>query len=385
VVTLGATTTTTIGGQLKDGLNPRIISNLIADSSNPIGFSSLSPADPNYAKKQLLKLQDNPTGRISPTSGAVTPLPYSNFMAQLGQFFDHGLDFVDKGGEGVINVKLLASDGLYGTTGGKATSMFASRSKTVTVNWGSGSTDALLTKMGVNLASQDTPSWDPVSTITTAPGTGGYVVRLVLNSSIIDIQVPNIQALVTEFNDLVPTTGVTVSAIPFPAIPGVTPPGSYQLTFTPARAESFNWQGNIPGVSFNTNPLTGSVRDLVDPSVLNAHFIFGDGRMHENIGLTQIHELFLNEHNRVLTELKASYGFTGEQPSGGWIWTDPLTNVTTNVTGEDLFQQAKLKFGAAARTAAGPAYSSYTTLAIQAAMSMLAACSIPMASATPAR
>ena len=240
--------------------------------------------------------------------------------------------------------------------------------------------------MGVNLASQDTPSWDPVSTITT-PGTGGYVGRLVLNSIIIiiDIQAPNIQALVTEINDLVPTTGVTVSAIPFPTIPSVTPPGSYQLTFTPARAESFNWQGNIPGVSFNTNPSTGSVRDLVDPSVLNAHFISGDGRMNENIGLTQIHEVFLNEHNRVLTDLKASYGFTGEQPSGGWIWTDPLTNVTTNVTGEDLFQQAKLKFGAAARTAAGPAYSTYTTLAIQAVMSMLAACSIPMASATPAR
>ena len=500
VVTLG--TTTVLGGRVKDALNPRILSNLIADSSNPIGFSSLNPADPNYAKKQLLKLQDNPTGRISPTSGAVNPLPYSNFMAQLGQFFDHGLDFVDKGGEGVVDVKLLPSDGLYGTTGGKAQSMFASRSKTVTVNWGSGSTDSLLTKMGIDLASQDTPSWDPVSTITT-PGTGGYVGRLVLNSIIIDIQAPNIQALVTEINDLVPTTGVTVSAIPFPTIPGVTPPGSYQLTFTPTRAESFNqasafidnsqnigsddsrtvflreyldvatwkaqpgnaaltptwnelitgrllnsgatvngetksgvatwallkanatkpgitlhdadqalvplvaldgygspilgadgmpqllalnkvtgdyvyvkdtdlardpatlanptayvlattrhawlndkrfnWQGNIPGVSFNTNPAVGSVRDLVDPSILNAHFVSGDGRMNENIGLTQIHEVFLNEHNRVFSDLKASYGFTGEQPSGGWIWTDPLTNVTSNVTGEDLFQMAKLK------------------------------------------
>jgi len=500
VVTLGGTIT--IGGQLKDALNPRIISNLVADSSNPIGFSSLNPADPNYARKQLLKLQDNPTGRVSPTSGAVNPLPYSNFMAQLGQFFDHGLDFVDKGGEGVIDVKLLPSDGLYGTTGGKGTDMFASRSKTVSVNWGSGSTDALLTQMGINLASQDTPSWDPVSTITT-PGTGGYVGRLVLNSIIIDIQAPNIQALVTEINDLAPTTGVTVSFVAFPTIPGVTPPGSYQLTFTPARAESFNqasafidnsqnigsddsrtvflreyldvatwkaqpgnaaltptwnelitgrllnsgatvngetksgvatwallkanaaklgitlhdadqaliplvaldgfgkpilgadgmpqllalnkvtgdsvyvkdtdlardpatsanptayvlattrhawlndkrfnWQGNIPGVSFNTDPAVGSVRDLVDPSVLNAHFVSGDGRMNENIGLTQIHEVFLNEHNRVLTELKAAYGFTGEQPLGGWIWTDPLTNVTTNITGEDLFQAAKLK------------------------------------------
>jgi hypothetical protein len=104
----------------------------------------------------------------------------------------------------------------------------------------------------------------------------------------------------------------------------------------------FNWQGNTPGVSFNTDPAVGSVRDLVDPSALNAHFISGDGRMNENIGLTQIHEVFLNEHNRVLTDLKAKYGFTGEQPQGGWNWTDPLTNVSTKITTEELFQEAKL-------------------------------------------
>jgi len=47
----------------------------------------------------------------------------------------------------------------------------------------------------------------------------------------------------------------------------------------------FNWQGNNPGVSFNTNPAVSSVRDLVDPSFLNAHFVSGNGRMNENIGL----------------------------------------------------------------------------------------------------
>jgi len=495
LVTLGYTTT--VGGQLKDGYNPRNISNLIADSSNPIGFSSLNPADPNYTQKQLLKLQDNPTGRLSPTSGALNPLVYSNFMAQLGQFFDHGLDFVDKGGEGSIDVKLIASDGLYGDTAGKAKDIFASRSKTVTVKWGEGSTDALLALMGVDLASQGTPTWDQVATITT-PTAAGYLGRLVLNDIIIDIDAPNVQALVAELNDLSPTTGVTTTFTPFPAIAGVAPPGSFQLVFTPARAESFNqaspfvdnsqnigsddsrtvflreyldvatWKaqpGNaaltptwndlitgrllnsgatvngeaksgaanwallkanalklgitlhdadqalIPLVALDNNgaPILGadglpqlialnklsgdtvfvkdtdlardpatladptayvlattrhawlndkrfdwnasgwqtaspttSVRDLVDPTVLNAHFIAGDGRINENIGLTQIHEIFLNEHNRILSELKLKYGFTGEQPQGGWTWTDPLTNVTTQITGEELFQQAKL-------------------------------------------
>ncbi len=495
VVTLAPTIT--LGGKLMDGLSPRNISNLVADSSHPIGFSSLDPTDANYTKKQLLKLRDNPTGRLSPTSGGVNPLVYSNFMAQLGQFFDHGLDFVDKGGEGVIDVKLLPSDGLYGDTGQKAKDMYASRSKTVTVTWGEGSTDDLLTKMGIDLGSQGTPTWDPVATITTP--TGGYVGRLVLNDIIIDIDAPNVQALVNELNDLSPTTGVTVTFQATPAIPSIIPQGSYQLTFTPARAESFNqaspfvdnsqnigsddsrtvflreyldvatWKaqpGNaaltptwndlitgrllnsgatvngeaksgvatwallkanaaklgitlhdadislIPLVAldsygkpilgadglpqllalnkvtgdtvyvkdtdlardpatsadptayvlattrhawlndkrynwagasgFNTDPSLGSIRDLIDPTVLNAHFISGDGRMNENIGLTQIHEVFLNEHNRILSELKLKYGFTGEQPQGGWDWTDPLTNVSTKITGEELFQEAKL-------------------------------------------
>jgi len=91
-------------------------------------------------------------------------------------------------------------------------------------------------------------------------------------------------------------------------------------------------------------------RDLRDTVVqgvnakqaLEAHFVSGDGRMNENIGLTAVHEAFLTEHNRMVTLLKTEYGFTGEQPKGGWTWTDPLTNVITRISGEELFQQAKL-------------------------------------------
>ena len=95
-------------------------------------------------------------------------------------------------------------------------------------------------------------------------------------------------------------------------------------------------------------------RDLVDgvtvpgfgvvnyKTALESHYVAGDGRLNENIGLTAVQEVFVNEHNRMIDLLKAQYGFTGEQPVGGWTWTDPLTNVTTQVTGEELFQQAKL-------------------------------------------
>jgi hypothetical protein len=111
--------TTTVGGQVYDALNPRNISNLVADSTTPIGFQSLNSADPNYALKLELSLQDDPTGRISPVSGAINPLAYSNWMSQFGQLFDHGLDFVSKGKDGTIFVELLPSDGLY--VAGRAT------------------------------------------------------------------------------------------------------------------------------------------------------------------------------------------------------------------------------------------------------------------------
>ncbi len=239
VITIG--NTVGLAGAKKDALNMRTISNLIADSTDTIGFSSLDTTDPDYALKLQLKLQDDPTGRVSPTSGAVNPLAYSNFMSALGQFFDHGLDFVNKGADGKVKIELLPSDGLY--TAGRATTITGSRSNTVTINWGEGSNDALLTKMGIDLTTQGMNTWDQLATITTPgrPNANGYVYegRLVLNGIFIEVAAFDIQSLVNELNDLSATTGVTVTAGPAPAFGGI-PAGSYQLVFTPAKAESFN-------------------------------------------------------------------------------------------------------------------------------------------------
>ena len=37
-----------------------------------------------------------------------------------------------------------------------------------------------------------------------------------------------------------------------------------------------------------------------DDEMLNAHFIAGDGRVNENIGLTTVHHIFHSEHNRLV-------------------------------------------------------------------------------------
>jgi Ca2+-binding RTX toxin-like protein len=526
---------TTVDQGSVDALNPRNISNLIADSSNPAGFQSLDPNDPDYAAKLELKLMDDPAGRISPVSGAINPLPYSNWMSQFGQFFDHGLDFVNKGVDGKVTVELLPSDGLY--TANRATSITASRNNTANITLGEGSTDALLDKLGL-LDQEGKPSWSINATLTKPAVSGSpegsifaYEGTLVLNNTLIEIAAVDELDLVNQINLYTPTTGVVATATPFPAIPNPTvagtyivPPDSFQLTLNPARAESFNqvspfidlsqsygsdnsrtvflreylseeeWRGalgdngleatitdlttgrlvnasasvngelkagianwaqikanaakvgitlhdadvmGIPMVAFDNNgqllldadgmpqlvalnkvtgevvyvknttladdaaidaaidaanqavlegrtdwsasdfvlmttkhaflndmgvrlpPLTDATvwdgRDLKNDvfdvrsgqtvdykTLLEAHYIAGDGRLNENIGLTAVQEVFVNEHNRVLTLLKQQYGFTGEQPAGGWTWTDPLTGVSTQITGEELFQQAKL-------------------------------------------
>ena len=50
--------------------------------------------------------------------------------------------------------------------------------------------------------------------------------------------------------------------------------------------------GNTPAAGFYDNEL------------LDAHYIAGDGRANENIGLTAVHSIFHSEHNRLVEQTK---------------------------------------------------------------------------------
>lgn len=527
----------TFTGKVVDSLNPRTISNLIADVSNPIGFQFLDPNDPNYAAKQELLEQDNPIGRIGPADGGINPLAYSNWLSQFGQFFSHGLDFFKKGVDGQVKIELLPSDSLYAIAGADKT-ITGSRTNTVNVTIGVGSTDVLLAKLGITADNtSDFISWAPLSTaINSIQNPGSYFAyegTLILNNRIIEIFATDAQDLIIQINDSSQLTGVVASLTP-----GVGQ-GVYTLTLTPARAESFNqisppvdmsqnygsdqsrtlflheyisesaWRlavgnplleatitdlttgrlanagveingelfggvanwakiksnalnvglilhdkdvANAPLVAFDANGLailgldglpqlvainkvsgeqvyvknsylagdalfttgllagraadfvlattgnaflddkatfslatTSAPRGSVDLNGLSVvpgfssadfvltaegdnpanytaamqayikisgipfnfqplenHLIAGDSRINENIGLTAVHDVFLTEHNRVLSQLKLQYGITGVLPQGGFDWVDPLTNVTSKITNENLFQQAKI-------------------------------------------
>ncbi len=86
-----------------------------------------------------------------------------------------------------------------------------------------------------------------------------------------------------------------------------------------------------------------------DNELLNEHFMAGDGRVNENIGLTAVHHVFHAEHNRLVGHTKdviLATAATGDVSFlNQWLLT-PVTAVPANLStlnwdGERLFQAAK--------------------------------------------
>jgi len=420
---------------------PRIISNLI---SNQNGLTNLQVQDDPSS---------TPDGRLSPLTGNTNPLAYSSYMTLFGQFFDHGLDFVHKGVDGNVIVPLLPGDSLYSTAPGAANFMMASRTNTVNVTIGEGSTDALVSSLGLtdvdpNTGGNQSMSWNTVTGSTIL--NGSFSGSLVLNNILIQLNSANRQGVVDAINAQTSATGVTASL-----------DGSNHLVLTPATDESFNTispfidlsqsygsapshtvflreyddtgavtgrlvsgnaDGNgtadsmatwadikanalkigitlhdynvtdIPLVRLNADGTTyfdangdawlvalnktsgeivyvqntgklaldtanltlmttghaflddmahgvlsglNSNGDLsgAAKTSLEQHFIAGDGRANENIGLTAIHDVFHAEHARVLEDIKSFLTLGADN-----IYRDDTGKVWT---GEDLFQAAK--------------------------------------------
>jgi Ca2+-binding RTX toxin-like protein len=57
---------------------------------------------------------------------------------------------------------------------------------------------------------------------------------------------------------------------------------------------------NVAGESLDTPVPAGTY----DDELLDAHFIAGDGRVNENIGLTAVHQIFHSEHDRLVDDIK---------------------------------------------------------------------------------
>jgi len=208
---------------------PRQISNLVANQS-PEALSAIGYLTPG---EQALAVLDDPSatpgGRLSPLTGTMNPLPYSSYLTMVGQFFDHGLDFVHKGVDGSVMVPLLPGDPLY-VEGSHTNFMMASRTNTALVNIGVASTDALVTRLGlVETPLSGVGSPEPVTGAVVGATVGQAGVLMINNTAITVAANTTRQGLVDLINAQTSTTGVEASLS-----------GSNELVLTPLAGESRN-------------------------------------------------------------------------------------------------------------------------------------------------
>jgi Ca2+-binding RTX toxin-like protein len=110
-----------------------------------------------------------------------------------------------------------------------------------------------------------------------------------------------------------------------------TPPGL--PTLTPAGDNPAGYDAGM--TSFFTLNGFGTFQPL------SRHFVAGDGRANENIGLTTIHDILHKEHNRNVAKLISDFGFIYNPTTGSYTGSNGQGG-TTVWTGEEMFQQAKL-------------------------------------------
>lgn len=384
---------------------PRIISNLVSSQTN------LAP----------LQVQDdpfNPNGaRISPVTGAINPLPASGFMTLFGQFFDHGLDLVHKGADGMVLVPLMPGDPLYNTVPGAFNFMVVSRTNTVNGE----STNTISPYIDLSQSYGSAPShtvflreYDAAGQMTGRLLSGGGDAVSALSGTVDgmatwfdvranaarigitlhDINVNDIPKVrmnadgstffdagnkawlvahdaagVTYFVQnthigsnttilqLDEETGTTVqmtaaNTANFAALLGTITLDTIGHAFLddmahgigpnaggPAGPGNVDQFGDLLHAAIKIYNNDGSIKfDGFKDDLLDQHFIGGDGRANENIGLTAIHDVFHSEHNNVLADIKAM--ILGGTDSHGKTWTARAD--AGQWTNEQFFQAAKL-------------------------------------------
>jgi Ca2+-binding RTX toxin-like protein len=413
---------------------PRTISNLIVDQTahNPAAVAATfdpgvdgilgTPDDVLKAGAQVVTgtRTDGTTFQtffdpnVSPDAGLTAP--FNQWMTFFGQFFDHGLDLVTKGGSGTVFIPLQPDDplfvpgsptnfmvltratnqpgpdGVLGTADDihentNTTSPFVDQNQTYSSH---PSHQVFLRAYELNAAG------DPVATgklienrdlgadgvFGTADdvGIGGMATWKVVKAqahdllgiNLTDADFDNVPLLATDAygNFIKGPNG-------FPQVVMKGPDGiagtaddvlvegnpAAPISLVDAVRTGHAFLNDIAHTAVPVDSQTGAAllpdADTVvggtpapgfyDNELLDAHYIAGDGRVNENIGLTTVHSIFHHEHNRLVDHTKAVVLATAASGDvsflNEWLLT-PVTAVpadtsTLDWNGERLFQTAK--------------------------------------------
>ncbi len=297
---------------------------------------------------------------VAPDEGLSSP--FNGWMTIFGQFFDHGLDLVAKGGNGTVYVPLQPDDPLY-VEGSRTNFMALTR---VTVNPGLdgrlGTADdvAAPTNLTTPWVDQNQtygstaskqifmreyttgPEGTPIATGLLLEGSKGGLAtwldiktqaRNMLGIELTDADVGKIPLLVSdEYGNFIP------GANGYPQlVVGLGPDGKLGTADDLLRegdpAAPVSTAGAIltghaflDDIAHTAVPVFGAGGVLVadaddiagnavptdvrgnntqyDNEMLDAHYIAGDGRANENIALTAVHHVFHSEHNRLVEHTK---------------------------------------------------------------------------------
>lgn len=385
---------------------PRLISNLIADQTadNPAatatyqdprghGFGNGTVTVNSYRSGTPTPVTEYYLPNVAPDAG-LSP-SFNSLFTFFGQFFDHGLDHVNKGGSGVVLVPLAPDDPLY-VAGSPTNFMALTRATNGPGPDGiPGTADDV--KDGTN---SDTPYVDQSQTYTSHPSHQVYLREYALDASghpvatgrlldgaagglptWADVKAQASQLLGIElvdadvFNVPLLRTDVYGRFIPGPhGCPQIATPGGFVegdpsanggLGVSPTAIGALRANhAFLDDIAHNADPspqrdpVTGAVVQPVpdpdttisttsgppqpagtyDDELLNAHFIAGDGRANENIGLTAIHHIFHSEHNGEVEDIKnlvATFPAGTPASLADWQLSPGVWN------GERLFQAAK--------------------------------------------
>jgi Ca2+-binding RTX toxin-like protein len=390
----GAPTSYAVTGTLTSPVNvfdsqPRMISNLISDQT--AGNAAAVATQQRHGDTGNVSSDDTLfIGNIAPDEGLSAP--FNSWFTLFGQFFDHGLDLTDKGG-GTVFIPLAPDDPLYnpdldgadnilGTADDARNFMTVTRTLNQAVLPGPDNTLGTADDIHIH-TNQTTPFVDQNQTYGSNAAhqafmrdydvQGGRVVstgylldgsaegglanwaqikeqaRSVLGIDLTDADVTNVpQLAVNEYGQLILGPNGRPQLMTGSGLVEGNPAAPISTANALRTGHAF-----LDDIAHSAAPrgrtgnmLTPDADDVAggpvapgqyDNELLDAHFVTGDGRGNENIGLTTVHHIFHAEHNRLVDYIK-------ETISPGGVDT-PLAagfrNADGSWNGERLFQAAR--------------------------------------------
>ncbi len=383
--------------------DPRIISNLISDQTehNPAavaaaaetqghGFGATTVLVDQDRNPDTPKIKQYSLPNVAPDAGFSAS--YNSLFTLFGQFFDHGLDLAAKGGSGSVFVPLQPDDPLY-IPGSATNFMVLTRATNLpgpdgelgTADDIKDATNQVTPYIDNNQTYTSHPSHQvflreyaldengkPVSTGRLLTGADGGLPTWtdvknqalnLLGIQLEDSDVGNVPLIATDaygkfipgvdgYPQLVMGDNTLFEGRPdspvSPSALGSLRTGHAFLNDIAHHAAPGTWDDDhdpsTPPVAQTPDTDPGTTDDQLpgtyDDEMLGAHYICGDGRCNENIGLTSIHDIFHSEHNGLIDQLKELIPTLPlSSPAQIAAWVIPGTNGAWN--GERLFQAAK--------------------------------------------